>query len=338
MKRKVQFALLVALAISIGWFYYFWPRQHPCYDPNFQPILPQSINLAADLDLEPITVDNAAHLIQLDIEDNTAIYDILIVLESAPWMSLLDRPQGNIPEILTDNVLIQQRATHGYPLVGDNLGRIYLSLGWNEDLTDPIFSPNRRCIIFGSSFGKFRFWDIQANDEIKSIEVAGILEEERILESIALSEDNRFLVYGTIGDNDSVGPTLIGIWDLARTKEVAILKTSSSVVSLAISPDGQFVVAAGGRHITLWDVSQESQVFDAESQEGYIAGVIFGSNGQLIALGSYDGEIRFWDATTGQQVAVLQAGELTDFAFSPDMRLLITIDTEGTISYFGVPD
>ena len=73
--------------------------------------------------------------------------------------------------------------------------------------------------------------------------------------------------------------------------------------SLAVSPDGQLLVAANcplwglGYHV--WDLEQLSLIADVQSETGFVAAVAFSPNGSfLAATTTYDGGVYLWDTAT----------------------------------------
>jgi WD40 repeat protein len=82
----------------------------------------------------------------------------------------------------------------------------------------------------------------------------------------------------------------------------AILKSHSAAVeTLAISPDGRWIVS-GSQDWTLrlWDLETNSVVRTFEGTQGTVHAVVFTADGQAILSGSEDRLLRLWDAATGQ--------------------------------------
>jgi WD40 repeat protein/transcriptional regulator with XRE-family HTH domain len=78
--------------------------------------------------------------------------------------------------------------------------------------------------------------------------------------------------------------------------------------------------------------SSFTQAFDS------VASVVFSPNGDLVAAGCYNGEIRVWEARSGQQVLECKGHSSTAWsvAFSPDGTLLASGSTDHTIKLWSV--
>jgi WD40 repeat protein len=104
---------------------------------------------------------------------------------------------------------------------------------------------------------------------------------------------------------------------------------TSSVRSVAFSPDGkQIVSGSGDRTVRLWDTATGQQVLPAlEGHTNSVRSVAFSPDGKQIVSGSGDWTVRLWDTATGQQVLPVIEGH-TDWvrsvAFSPDGKQVVS--------------
>ena len=59
----------------------------------------------------------------------------------------------------------------------------------------------------------------------------------------------------------------------------------------------------------------------------------FSPDGRRLASGGFDGEVKVWDATTGQETLTLkeQTGIIACVAFSPDGHRLASASEDGTV-------
>lgn len=99
---------------------------------------------------------------------------------------------------------------------------------------------------------------------------------------------------------------------------------TSSVKSVAFSPDGKLLASAGSWVIKLWDVATGQEVRTLSGHSWDVNSVAFSHDGRLLASGSDDKTIKLWDVATGREVLTLTGheGSVKSVAFSPDGRLL----------------
>jgi WD40 repeat protein/predicted Ser/Thr protein kinase len=179
--------------------------------------------------------------------------------------------------------------------------------------------------------------------------------------SVAFSPDGTLLASGG-GDRESKGRPLPGlsllpgqlnegkpllgelkVWDVAIGQEKYSLKGHRiQVNSVAFSPDGKLLASGGGDRfrgtplpgeVKVWDVATGQEKYTVTGRTADVSSVAFSPDGKLLASGGgggddgmgrqIPGEVKVWDATTGQEKAAMaQRDKVQSVAFSPDGRLL----------------
>ncbi len=154
------------------------------------------------------------------------------------------------------------------------------------------FSNNSQQIFAGLSNGRIQVWETAQGKSLRS----WVAHAEGV-RAIALSSDGKIVVSG--------GDRTLKVWDastgsLLRTLQLTAGESQPVLKSVQISPDNQRLAVATGRTIQLWNLG----------------------TGQLIKVAV---------SITEQNQAAYSPSLPLSMAFSPDSRLLTTLDTDNTI-------
>ncbi|GMW00605.1 MAG: hypothetical protein AMXMBFR84_17420 [Candidatus Hydrogenedentota bacterium] len=111
-----------------------------------------------------------------------------------------------------------------------------------------------------------------------------------------------------------------------RVERKSVLAGHAEMVrTLAFSPDGALLAAAGGRpgrsgEIKVWNVSTGELVRTIEGHDDNILDIAFSPDGSRLASASYDKTIGVWEVASGAQVHALKhhVDAVYSVAFSPD--------------------
>jgi WD40 repeat protein len=77
-----------------------------------------------------------------------------------------------------------------------------------------------------------------------------------------------------------------------------LLNDKDSAQSVAISPDGRRIAAAGtDKTVKLWDVLTGQQLVTLRDHPGLVESVAFSPDGWLIASADDNGLVKIWDGT-----------------------------------------
>lgn len=131
------------------------------------------------------------------------------------------------------------------------------------------------------------------------------------------------------------GDKTIKLWDTTTgTLLHTFLGHKDCVQSVAFSPDGSQIVSGGwDRDIRIWDTISGALTHILPGHTGNVSNVTFSPNGSRIASASFraedngrnlHGEVKVWDATTGEEVftKVIPGSAVLAVCFSPDGRKL----------------
>ncbi len=191
------------------------------------------------------------------------------------------------------------------------------------------FSPDGRLLASGNDHGDIALWDIVTRQPIATREGA----HAREISVVAFSPDSQLLASGAA---DGV----VGIWDVSTDQLTGeALVGMGDVLALSFSPDGQLLAAGfvgGADAAVLWDVARRSIV--ARLPGSGVSDVIFSPDGRQLIVAQND--VTFRDTTTFQPIGmpiVPAAGSVASLAVSPDGRILVTGNSDGTIQLWDVP-
>jgi WD40 repeat protein len=153
-----------------------------------------------------------------------------------------------------------------------------------------------------------------------------------VIYTVAFTPDNKQVITA-----DEKG--LINIWNMENGEKLYSLKTEGVILSLAVSPDGKYLVAGieDGSHSVVWDLTTQAQVTTLE-QAGRIQAVQFSKDGSLLATGSSEASVSMWNVKDGSfsraNNGFLVNGEVLSMEFNPENKLLAVGDSTGYVYLF----
>lgn len=198
---------------------------------------------------------------------------------------------------------------------------------------DLAYSPNGRQLVT-AGFDSLRLWDVQTGKLIRSFKKNG---KDVYSHSVTFLPDGRRLVA-----EHSYG---IAIWNVADGRLLReISEPEFAIRSIAVTPDGKAILAAGDehhaakpecRHIREWDVVSGKERHRFGAGKTNIFSIAISPDGKIVAAASDDGIVRLWNRATGKLVSTMhnaQSNRSTfqyHLAFAPDGNLLAAVCGDG---------
>ena len=202
-------------------------------------------------------------------------------------------------------------------------------------INDVTFSPDGKKLASGSDDKTVRVWDVATGGVLFQFAVPDETQ------AVAFSRDGRMLAAGSRRHEGGCGfVTLVEAATGNKIGDVWYMPAGPN--ALAFSPDGAYLVCAGGderNRVGIWDVSQEEQVESKSSGWSlWVEDVAFCPTGKCIASAQSTAAF-VWRLGSGEPLHTLEAkpeGTLPDdqvqcVAFTPGGEFLATTGHDGAV-------
>ncbi len=188
------------------------------------------------------------------------------------------------------------------------------------------FTGDSRLVAVGSDADTVRFWDWASGKESFSL-------PDRNVHCLAIARDGKTAV--------SSSENLLTWWNLARRLKSSQYPLPGNIYAPVFSHDSKWLVLVAGDGVYLTPVVFQTNVerLPLGSNQGPSA-LAFSPDDRILAIGSGDGTVSFWDVSTRQQLRFVrwQVLEVTALAFSPDGQELAVGTVDGLIHRLQVND
>ncbi|HEV3204207.1 MAG TPA: WD40 repeat domain-containing protein [Gemmataceae bacterium] len=203
-------------------------------------------------------------------------------------------------------------------------GRIYgILTGQAGKVAALAFSPDSAMLASASaSDGTVWLWNVLTREPALVIPLAA---DGCTVETLAFHPRGHLLAVGGVdwlatGGRDGA----IGLWDLLEHLPVATFCRGAA--HAVFHPSGRWLAAASlNDSVCVWELESQDLMWELTGPADKVTSVAFSPDGKLLAAGSDDRTIRFWNAQTGDALAVHGLDSpIKALSFSPDGDYLFT--------------
>ena len=164
------------------------------------------------------------------------------------------------------------------------------------------FSPDARRALSGSCDKTLKLWDVSSGREIRTFKG-----HTAWVACVAFSPDGQCAVSGSLDGT-------VKLWDVPSGRAIRTFEGHTFIVtSVTFSPDGRWALSGGGAlrgEMKLCDVSSGREIRRFDGHAATVFSAAFSPDGKRALSGSWDGTVRLWDVTAGQEIAAFVAGKV----------------------------
>jgi WD40 repeat protein len=194
-------------------------------------------------------------------------------------------------------------------------------------VTSAAFSPDGRRVITGTFDGKATIW----NRDTGRAETV-LRGHEGAVWSVAFSPASpRGDVVATAGDD---GAAIV--WRVSARRPLSIVRSDAPLKSVAFSPGGRLLVAAGLDQVArVWTAQTGERITVLQGHLEPINSATFSRDGARIATAGLDG-VRIWDTGTVHSSSPLSTASSSGADFDPDGKLVVAAGPGGVTRFWQV--
>lgn len=209
-------------------------------------------------------------------------------------------------------------------------------IGHTAGVASIAFSPDGSLLASTADDRTLRLWDVVTGNLLRTISQGGAT---RQFTAVAFHSGGQFVA----ADRHSTNVALWGISDGIPVWES--LGNKSRIESIAFSPEGSLVAAAGGSRgldvtIRVFNASDGQLLHSLVTSNSYgVRQLAFSPDGQWLAAGcasltNFDGAVELWRVSDWTRVRTLPVHSPA-LAFSPDGRMLVTL-RQRAMEFWGI--
>ena len=191
------------------------------------------------------------------------------------------------------------------------------------------FSPDGHTLLTGDLAGRLTLWNVAAHSVVRTIKLGAPVYWG------AVSPNGRLLAAQTQTERS---PTArVEVRPVDGGKPLWTHEIQDGTGGLYFSPDGREVAALGcctsRSTVATWDTRTGRALFETRSLTNHAKTIAYSPDSRLLAVGTEDGQVLFWDARRGvAETPALQVstGNVAQISFSPDGKMMVVSSYDGS--------
>ena len=253
--------------------------------------------------------------------------------DAGPPLELVDRSPKGLA-VSPDGRIVAVAQADGIDLLDTSTLQRKAHLRGSETAMGLAFSPDGQRLAAAGLGPNVTIWDVASAQRVRQIEGVAYTTAS----SLAFSLDGRHVVVANYPSEGDRFPGGVRTYDVV-TGEEEPLRFPIVTASIALSPDGRLVAAAGLEGPTQVLNLKTGDVVATLDTGDSSRSVAFSPDGKLLALGHFGGGAVLLSTDTYEQVGqrmAAQVGRVTAIQFSPDGSRILTGSADGTVQLWDV--